>query len=59
MTRLLVEIINFIGCLIGGLFSPIAFALVAVCIAAALLAWLFFSIANELYEAHSPKEGSS
>jgi uncharacterized membrane protein YphA (DoxX/SURF4 family) len=61
--RLLVEIINFIGCLFGGMLSLIGFALVAVCIAlvvvlilAALISWAFFAAASELYKAHGPKE---
>lgn len=59
MIRVLVEIINFIGCLIGGLLSLLGFLLIAVCILAAVLAWVLFSAANELYAAHSPKEGRS
>lgn len=66
MIRLLVEIINFIGCLLGGMLSLIGFvlvgagiALVIVLIAVALIAWAFFVAASELYKAHSPKEVTS
>jgi VIT1/CCC1 family predicted Fe2+/Mn2+ transporter len=64
--RFLVEVINFIGCLFGGMLSLIGFVLVGagialliVLIAVALVAWAFFAAAYELYKAHGPKEATS
>ena len=57
--RFLKEIIDLVGCLIGGMFSLLGFTLLAACVVAGLLAWACFEIASELYAAHSPKEGKS
>lgn len=59
MIRLLVEVINLIGCIIAAVLLMAGIALVLVCLVIAMIAWVCFSGSSELYNAHSPKEASS
>lgn len=59
MIRLVVESINFIGCVIGGALCLVGCALVLVIIFTGVLAFVCFDAGAELCKAHGPKEVSS